>query len=368
MLAEVHIYKTLAKSRPISSASTFLHQVSTAAKASQTDKDGQKPQQDRVKNNVTARLYNSNPVKEVMADILKAVQTSLGQGVIGEYGNPRAQKPQKDGNVQASSSGYLASNSSPTGEDMDAVTGSAVGGKERLPFHQVTGVSSSEGDQIGISKYENRIVDAKDKENSFDYSSMEGDGKVVVQGRVEAILDPKTDLSLSPPPLESSSTPSSLKSQKHKKSLTAPKSTFLPSLMGGYWSGSESAEDESEGLQPRKNRMGQRARRQLWEKKFGMKANHLRGTVRDKDWDSKKGAKMADNRGGPRSTRSGLRSIDVEMKYSRLGKAGETESLGKPRSAVSISEGPLHPSWEAAKKAKKQAMQATFQGKKIVFD
>ncbi len=51
-------------------------------------------------------------------------------------------------------------------------------------------------------------------------------------------------------------------------------SAFLPSLMGGYISGSESASDIDVAPPTRKNRRGQRARQAIWEKKYGEKAKH----------------------------------------------------------------------------------------------
>ena len=84
--------------------------------------------------------------------------------------------------------------------------------------------------------------------------------------------------------------------------------TFLPTLQtSGYYSGSSSAASTSRSPSPttsqstskRKNRMGQQARRALWEKKFKDRANHLRkqgmtkggrGDDRDKGWDLRRGA------------------------------------------------------------------------------
>jgi hypothetical protein len=108
--------------------------------------------------------------------------------------------------------------------------------------------------------------------------------------------------------------------------------TFLPSLiMGGYWSGSESAEDIEEA--PRKNRRGQRARRQIWEQKFGAKANHLKN-----------------------------------QKTQRTSHLGEFKATRRPvETQNKVEDKPIHPSWEAAKRSKEQK-QAQFQGKKMVFD
>ena len=81
----------------------------------------------------------------------------------------------------------------------------------------------------------------------------------------------------------------------HKKPLTS--TTFLPSLsMGGYFPGSESEPEELEPMPGRKNRMGQTARRALWEKKYGAAANHVKKAKkaekanRDSGWDLRRGA------------------------------------------------------------------------------
>ncbi|TPR04721.1 Alcohol dehydrogenase GroES-like domain family protein [Aspergillus niger] len=146
---------------------------------------------------------------------------------------------------------------------------------------------------------------------------------------------------------------SEAKAKGSKASSTpATSTTFLPSLtMGGYWSGSEDeAEDGEAANEPprRKNRMGQQARRALWEKKYGSGANHVKQEKnkrkaggRDNGWDARRGA----TDGGDRWGRGG----------------------GPPAKKPEDNK-PLHPSWEAARKAKEQKATAAFQGKKVTFD
>ena len=147
------------------------------------------------------------------------------------------------------------------------------------------------------------------------------------------------------------------------------KSAFLPTLTaGGYWSGSESGsadDDMVEELTQRKNRPGQRTRRQIWEKKYGSNAKHLRegrsGQSTDR-WDPRRGAVQGRDFYKRRSSKSSYyqprRDVKNDMKSTAPNKDGKADPINKK---------PLHPSWEAAKK-RKQQMKSTHYGEKIVFD
>ena len=189
-------------------------------------------------------------------------------------------------------------------------------------------------------------------------------------------------LSLSPSPSISASESSQPSKGKDGKAYDAPSAqtkgtTFLPSLMmGGYWSGSESGGDEDiSDIRPRrKNRMGQQARRALWEKKYGGGANHIQNQMqkegRDRGWDSRKGA--MDDHDDPRGKRGKGKGnnnaqasyvLDYRLQREENSKAETATQRKKPLEKM-----PLHPSWEAARRAKEQKAQASFQGKKIIFD
>lgn len=162
---------------------------------------------------------------------------------------------------------------------------------------------------------------------------------------------------------------SSAQSPPPKKSKRAAKvevngSTFLPSLMGGYISGSESASDVD--LAPtRKNRRGQRARQAIWEKKFKEQAKHLKKQQekRDSGWDLKRGAVDGDNKPWKKGIKNPFKATganDVAVKK-------EEEPPKKDRKRDDL--GTLHPSWEARRLAKeKEKLTAPFEGKKITFD
>lgn len=154
-------------------------------------------------------------------------------------------------------------------------------------------------------------------------------------------------------------------------------STFLPTLMGGYISGSESASDIEA---PPKKRRGQRARQAIWEKKYGANAKHLQKAAtkggRDAGWDMKRGAVGPEDQGRGKGWKRGGRPLGRpaggENRGYSQGRGGnahqESRVQSAPKPVKKDNEGPLHPSWEARKKAKEAQKGAAFAGSKIVFD
>ncbi|KAI1100626.1 Bud-site selection protein [Jackrogersella minutella] len=165
--------------------------------------------------------------------------------------------------------------------------------------------------------------------------------------------------------------------------VTTGNSAFLPSLMGGYISGSESeASDLDVGPPERKNRRGQRARQAIWEKKYKDKAKHVQNQQkaqgRDQGWDMKRGA-VGDDEGSNKPWKKGIHNpfenphIHPERQRQMQG-TSQTEDrdfLEKPKPKLVPQRddtGTLHPSWAAAKKAKEGNQKIAFQGRKVVFD
>ena len=172
---------------------------------------------------------------------------------------------------------------------------------------------------------------------------------------------------------------------KPEKTKSVPQSltstAFLPSLsMGGYYSGSES--DIDDGFdhergppikQERKNRRGQRARQQIAEKKYGKEAKHLANQKlnetksRNDGWDARKGAVGGGDRrrgkgvGGDRF--GGRNAAPTGANGDAIGSRARTS-----KKEAKKADGPLHPSWEAAKKRKEEGGKIEFAGKKITFD
>ncbi|KAK4443595.1 Bud-site selection protein [Podospora aff. communis PSN243] len=159
--------------------------------------------------------------------------------------------------------------------------------------------------------------------------------------------------------------PKKPKSKSSQASNTEPitGSIMLPSLMGGYISGSESEASDIDVAPPTKhNRRGQRARQAIWEKRYKEKAKHLQkqNEKRDSGWDMKRGAVDGDaNKPWKRGIRNPFAS---DANATDLG-VPKKEPVKKRDDT-----GPLHPSWEAKRKAKEAQSAVPFQGKKITFD
>lgn len=235
-----------------------------------------------------------------------------------------------------------------------------------------------------LSKYDHLLGGSSDEDDDFDderFAQFKGKEKVnlddisVSGSDAEPELDSDSDsepeasgqasvsLSPSPPPAK----------KKKKKDKTAPArprdSTFLPSLMGGYISGSESASDVD--VAPSKKRLGQRQRQAIWEKKFGTRAKHLQRPAkqqrggRDSGWDMKRGAVDGEDEQQQRTPwKKGIRNPLTRQAAA----AADPKPEAQRPPTKKDDEGPLHPSWAARKQAKASEKTATFSGSKITFD
>ena len=394
------------KSKPIASSPTFPVDIPTKVARLSTPSD-------TATANVTARLLNSNPAKASLADILKNVQQELGLSSeevlrkkkrlrIADYeGKPRNElKGRKAG---AESAKEIA----PRGK-MTKGTDDQPQSRNHSPSNPHN-IFDTEDESIDYDKYDPRLASSEDESEagivgsgstSAIVNSGEGlsaDDEEVLSQDSETVpphyhlsrsLSPSPTPSLSPSPRVSTALRDARPSKAPRASkATAKQTTFLPSLIGGYWSGSESApDDEDISVKPRKNRRGQQERRAIWEKKYGRSAKHLQGQQqarprsRDDGWDARRGA--SDGRGRRGRGRGGMKGgRDVRNDGSKgdLASGANGEMVSDKRTAgrrqkVGLErkgdEGPLHPSWEAKKKAKEKAGSGVvpFLGKKVVFD
>jgi hypothetical protein len=351
LTAERYIFKHLTRTKRIAESPVFA--------LLDTSKHSFDIFKDPVESNVTARLFNSNPVRQVIPAIMGKIREALSLEGGGTSTQLKAMKP------AAARSGKISAEAIVNEEEMD---------ESRTRRDDIT---KGRRDYLHIGPPSAQLASQGDSES--DDAECWNRVPKTNESRYNATID------LSTSPATSGMSPDSPAATVVKISKTTkqqPVTKFLPSLMGGYWSGSEAGEDEAAAMAAappplRKNRMGQQARRQLWEKKYGVNANHLKKQDqnqvqnRDKGWSSRAGAISRDDltkQNGRTRGFSGPR---------RHGGAPPTEHAKGPRkksagkgsiTAHTHEHKPLHPSWEAARKAKLQKSQATFQGKKVVFD
>lgn len=136
----------------------------------------------------------------------------------------------------------------------------------------------------------------------------------------------------------------------------------LPELATGYFSGGSDVEDDydvdndevvKEATVQRKNRRGQRARRAIYEMKYGKKANHLQKEQENQKRKREQKQIEFEQREAKRRAMGIEKKSKFEQQAEKQRKHQEEESK------------PLHPSWEAKKKLSAQPVK--FEGKKIVF-
>ena len=354
--AQQYVYKSLLKIKAVAEQADLPAEVNKPA-AKVTDGPTL---------NVIARLCKSNQAKEALGPVIADVQNALGLegGRVLKKKRKRAKDYEReDDNVKIE----------------PAVKTEGVSKREASHKTGANGVRD-ESDSDDFAEFDDRIASSDEDDGGIQDDDDEGSDQSI--GELERQLEsegirrkgakPSTngynheaDLSLS----ESDSNAAS-PSPEPQKAPAIKKSSFLPTLtMGGYISGSGSDIEDDIDVAPKKNRRGQRARQQLWEKKYGSKAKHLQ---REKDsrkagWDAKRGATGGTERfvkRGPRGKFGG-------------GGRGAHNGVQKPSNDGDIGRkkkhrddgGAVHPSWEAAKKAKeRKEAPIAFQGKKITFD
>lgn len=390
VVAELHLYKSMLKSKLILAAPALPSYVSATVAAAPKS-------QDAALYNIQARLFNSNPVKLAMSETMGLIRAALDIKDTASnckktrFGNKASTRQ----DVETKAVPATIIENSPTKEQLMPAF---LGLKDN--YSASSGGTRSEGEDSGkenfdTSAYESRLADSSDNDSEQEESTH----RPSARNRLLNHHEPSKELSPSPPPSEFSQSSRIVGSKQHKTaSSTIRSTTFIPSLtMGGYISGSDSDAASSsthQNTKPRKNRRGQQERRQIWEKKYGKNANHLKkksqkqlSQNRDQGWDARKGAradddddekgKHGDGRGGGKwsagdarkrsnrptggggPTTSGANSDPVQRRN-----MDDKEGQGKGKQA----DKPLHPSWEAAKKAKEAKKNVKFQGKKVTFD
>ena len=302
--------------------------------------------------NVIARLCKANQAKEALDTAVADIQRALG--VQSENSTKSRRLRAKDFEETASKTTVAHSDHQDPSHDSSGET----------PAYQGFDASNDAffGSEDDFAALDDRIAASSEDEVEVEDgdNQLEGGGVSRQSG-----YNPKVDMSLS----GSDDDPQSA-SPEPQKAPTSTKSSFLPSLtMGGFISGSGSDLDDDIDVAPKKNRRGQRARQQIWEKKFGTKAKHLQRQDRNKGWDRKRGAVDVGKGHSKESKGRGVRgSSDCNVGTTGPGKT-KPISAGENKTKSRDDSGSIHPSWEAAKKAKERRdAPVAFQGKKITFD
>ena len=367
--AESHLYKSLLKFKSIASSESLPSNVVATL-------DITRKPQDAATTNVQARLFNSVPVKTSLVKILDDVRAVLGT---------EEQLENKRMDLDAESHAK---------EMVGAKDDQKSRLKESNPEHNWNGIPNSEdlnlesdlrsSDKKGANfeLFESRVAESTEEPSSAAdvqrHTESDWSGLEDLEGVEVEVGDTCKHGSSSRRGLPA-------KYEKPQKSATAaPRSTiFLPSLsMGGYWSGSEDGPDPditAGKIDVKRNKRGQRARRAIYEKKYGHNANHLRKQAQSRDhgWDLHKGARgdgtgsksRGRKRGFERTKTDSARRTGASRREVKATSSGANTEPIKPRAkAMSAAGGPLHPSWEAAKKAKESKQSTAFQGKKVIFE
>lgn len=142
----------------------------------------------------------------------------------------------------------------------------------------------------------------------------------------------------------------------------------LPELMAGYYSGDDSydgsdsaddkvAREQISTKEKKKNRRGQRARRKIWEKKYGREAKHIQREVEKEHLDRKRRQEEYEERVAKRAAKA----VTVEARKTETARQNAIKSSQEKEKSE-------HPSWIAKRDAEEKLKNSKFQGKKITFD
>jgi hypothetical protein len=387
-VGEAHLRKTLLKIKAFADSELLPEEMRAEVEKPDMGEDDLKAW-----NNVLSGMFNMKALKEAVSQIVDGLYISMGvPAPVGKpkgkgakepgtgtlNGKPRSAEAAKDMNVDLDPATEV-------GSDEPAWEGFDSGDEQNSdmdPDEEMDIGSDEDLDEEDLSRYDALLGGSSDEE-SFDEEQYKSSRASNSSKRLSLSLSPSPSSASESQPAPSPP-PKAAKAKKPKPAAAPAKiggSTFLPTLMGGYYEGSDSAgsdieQDVVKNEPVKKNRPGQMARQAIWEKKFGRGANHIKQglapvaerTGRDAGWDAKRGAQKGGARGRPGGSRGGGQ---------QRGRASEGRATGDTSTAIGERKrgmgkkddvGVLHPSWQAAKKAKEMKKSAAFQGKKVVFD
>ncbi|KAG4258605.1 hypothetical protein FPRO03_03559 [Fusarium proliferatum] len=399
--ARAHLYSSILKVKDLAASTDLPEEVRTGV-----PKPELTPEEQAALHNVTSALYNRELVKQAITRAITTFCQALDVPLPGKAKRVRkSKKEEKEEQTSDRIEGEPKPEATAAKEDVRvSIENEAEVEVEESEFEgfsdhddpvqepEELDSEDEANEEKSMSKYDHLLGGSSDSEDEDDFDDerferFKGKEKVnlddiSVSGsdaapelgsesedeEEEDDDDYEEELSVSASP-----SPPPAKKKKSKDKASAPtrprESTFLPTLMGGYISGSESASDVD--VAPAKKRRGQRARQAIWEKKFGNKAKHLQKPAwetqrgRDSGWDGKRGAVEPGD--GPRTPwKKGIRNPLAARQGGSEGAESKPEVKRPP--PKKDDEGPLHPSWAARKQAKDAEKTAAFAGSKITFD
>lgn len=245
-----------------------------------------------------------------------------------------------------------------------------------LSLHSALKQDGDKGDDVSSSRpHESPIVDSPAATNQW--SAIEASEDDSSDSADDSSGSSSHQHDASTPPRNSNSasyrTSHSPLLPDHASPTLETDSVFLPTLSNGFIPGGSDTDwsDREAGVADgvRKNRRGQRARRAIWEKKYGKGAKHLQnrersGATHDTPTARKHYRRPQTN---PRS-----RLPDSPKRYSRAEKSDHppNKHSSHQRKSRAVDDRPLHPSWAAKMRMKERSSAVIIpsQGKRIKFD
>lgn len=406
--ARAHLFSSLLKVKTIAASPDLPEEIRAGVPKPELSEE-----EKILLHNVTSSLYNRLQVKQAVDQAVQAVCMALKVDMPAKGKRIRKDKREQEDIDEEATPAKAPKNgkdatpagNKDTADDTDITDFEGFESEDDGPVTTTVDLDSEDeaDEEAGFSKYNHLLGSSSDEEDDGDDGD-EDDRFARYRGLEKANLD---DISVSgsaseaesdneedavQPSPSSSPEPEKKRAKKSEsrptKSVAPPTgSTFLPSLMGGYVSGSESASDVD--VAPQKKRRGQRARRAIWEKKYGAGAKHLQEAAqsgdqgRDSGWDMRRGAvgagdggrrtpwKQGVNNPFEKGSNAGGRRVgrDSSVRNNQnYGNNSWSDAAPPRRPPKKDNEGTLHPSWEARKKAKDSQKGATFAGSKITFD
>ncbi|PFH59352.1 hypothetical protein XA68_12481 [Ophiocordyceps unilateralis] len=348
----------------------------------------QLPEEERVAlHNVTSGLYNRDAVKQATDRAVVAVCRLLDMSAPEKTKRLRKSETiQSHGPVLHTEKTLdrFSSEEGDASEETSELDGFESDVDEPGPAVGQVGSDAEAAEEAELAKYDDCLGSSSDEDDQADDPRLQRIGRreTINTNDIslsESSFDGEMELDAESAPSRSPLPPLATPRMSKAKPLAAVRlrptgnSTFLPSLMGGYISGSESASDIEE-TKP-KARRGQRARQAIWEKKYGANAKHLQKASqedgRDAGWDMRRGAVAENERNRKAPWKRAAVRDPLAKKGGKSDVTARTEArerAHKPTKTDQDDTRPLHPSWTAKKMARDAQRGAAFSGQKMVFD